>query len=50
MTVLQYFDPFESYLAQLEYYDESFNLAKFIFGLHSVILAQVFAQRLTTLL
>ena len=33
MTVLQYADPFESYLAQLEDYDESFYLRKFIFGL-----------------
>ena len=50
MTVLQYFDAFESYLAQLEDYDESFYLAKFIFGLHPSILAQVFAQHLATLL
>ena len=33
MTVLEYFDAFESYLAQIEDYDESFYLAKFIFGL-----------------
>ena len=33
MTVLEYFDAFELYLAQLENYDESFYLAKFIFGL-----------------
>ena len=39
MTVLQYFDAFESYWAQLEYYDESFYLAKFIFGLPLAILA-----------
>ena len=50
MIVLQYFDAFESYLAQLEYYDESLYLSKFIFGLRPVILAQVFTQRPTTLL
>ena len=33
MTVLKYFDAFESYLAQLEDYDELFYLTKFIFGL-----------------
>ena len=33
MIVLEYFDAFESCLAQLEDYDESFYLAKFIFGL-----------------
>ena len=33
MTVLEYFNAFESYLAQIEDYDESFYLAKFIFGL-----------------
>ena len=43
MTALQYFDAFESYLAQLEYYDESFYLAKFIFGLRPTILTQVLA-------
>ena len=30
MTVLEYFDAFESYLAQIEDYNESFYLAKFI--------------------
>ena len=50
MTVLQYADAFESYLAQLEDYDESFYLAKFIFGLRPVILMEVFIQRPTTLL
>ena len=50
MTVLEYFDAFESYLAQLEYYDESFYLTKFIFGLRPALLTQVFAQRLVTLL
>ena len=33
MIVLEYFDAFESYLAQLEDYDKSFYLAQFIFGL-----------------
>ena len=50
MTVLQYFDAFESYLAQIEDYDESFYLAKFIFGLRPELLTQVFAQRPATLL
>ena len=50
MTVLESFDAFESYLAQLEYYDESFYLAKFIFGLRPALLTQVFAQRPATLL
>ena len=50
MTVLEYFDVFESYLAQLEDYDESFYLAKFIFGLQPGLLTQVFAQHPATLL
>ena len=50
MTVLEYFDAFESYLAQIEDYDESFYLAKFIFGLQPALLTQVFAQRPATLL
>ena len=33
MTVLQYADAFESYLAQLGEYDESYYLTHFIFGL-----------------
>ena len=33
MTVLEYFNAFESYLAQIKDYDESFYLAKFILGL-----------------
>ena len=32
MTALEYFYAFESYLAQLEDYDESFFVTKFIFG------------------
>ena len=50
MTVLEYFDTFESCLAQLEDYDESFYLTKFIFGLRPALLTQVFAQRPATLL
>ena len=50
MTVLQYFDAFESYFAQLEDYDESFFLKKFISGLCRTILTEVFIQRPTTLL
>ena len=50
MTVLQYFDAFESFLAQLEGYDESFFMTKFIFGLRPSILTQVFVQHPATLL
>ena len=42
MTVLQYADAFESYLDQLEDYDESFYLTDFIFGLRPAILSEVF--------
>ena len=41
MIVLQYANAFESYLAQLEDYDESFFLTKFIFGLCPTILTEV---------
>ena len=50
MTVLQYADAFESCLAQLEDYDESFYLTKFIFGLCLAILVEVFVERPETLL
>ena len=50
MTILEYFDAFELYLAQMEDYDESFYLAKFIFGLRLGLLTQVFAQDPATLL
>ena len=50
MTVLKYFNAFESYLAQLEDYDESFFITKFIFGLRPLILTQVFVQHPATLL
>ena len=43
MTVLEYFDEFEAYLAQIDDYDESFYLTKFIFGLRPALLTQVFA-------
>ena len=45
MTVLQYADAFESYLAQLQNYDESFYMTKFIFGFRPAILEEVFIQR-----
>ena len=50
MTVLRYFDAFESYFVQLEDYDESFFVTKFIFGLCPSILTQVFMQHPATLL
>ena len=50
MIVLEYFDAFESYLAQIEDYDESLYLAKFIFGLRPALLTQMFAQHPATLL
>ena len=50
MTVLEYFDAFESHLAQLETYDESFYLAKFILGLRPALLTQVLVQHPVTLL
>ena len=50
MTVLEYFDAFESCLAQIDDYDESFYLGKFIFGLRPSILMQVFVQHPATLL
>ena len=50
MTVLQYANAFESYLAQLEDYDESFFLTKFIFGLCPAIFTEVFVQHPTILL
>ena len=50
MAVLEYFDAFESYLAQIDDYDESFFLAKFILGLRPSILTQVLMQHPVTLL
>ena len=50
MAVLEYFDAFESYLAELENYNESFYLAKFIFGLRPALVTQVFALHPATFL
>ena len=49
MTVLQYAHTFESYLAQLGDYDESYYLAHFIFGLRPEIMRGVYmsAARIT---
>ena len=48
MTILQYADACESYLAQLEDYSESYYLTKFIFELCLAILTEVFVQRPAT--
>ena len=45
MTVLQYAHTFESYLAQLGDYDESYYLAHFIFGLRPEIMRGVYIQQ-----
>ena len=45
MTVLQYADAFESYLAQLGEYDESYYLTHFIFGLRPEVLRGVYIQQ-----
>ena len=45
MTVLQYAHAFESYLAQLGDYDESYYLAHFIFGLRPEIMRGVYIQQ-----
>ena len=45
MTVLQYAHVFESYLAQLGDYDESYYLAHFIFGLCPEIMRGVYIQQ-----
>ena len=44
MTVLQYADAFESYLAQLGEYDESYYLTHFIFGLRPKVMRGVYIQ------
>ena len=49
MTVLQYAHVFESYLAQLGDYDESYYLAHFIFGLRPEIMRGVYIQQLESL-
>ena len=50
MTVLQYADAFESYLAQLGEYDESYYLTHFIFGLHPEVMRGVYIQQPKSLL
>ena len=50
MTVLQYADAFESYLAQLGDYDESYYLVHFIFGLRPEIMRGVYIQQPESLL
>ena len=50
MTVLQYADAFESRLAQIENYDESYYLVHFIFGLRPEILRGVYLQQPTSIL
>ena len=50
MTVLQYADAFESYLAQLGEYDESYYLTHFIFELRSEVLRGVYIQQPKSLL
>ena len=50
MTVLQYADAFESYLAQLGEYDEAYYLTHFIFGLRPEVLRGVYIQQPESLL
>ena len=50
MIVLQYVDAFESYLAQLGEYDESYYLTHFIFGLHPEVMRGVYIQQPESLL
>ena len=50
MTVLQYADAFESYLAQIGDYDESYYLIHFIFGLRPEIMQGVYIQQPESLL
>ena len=50
MTVLQYADAFESYLAQLGEYDESYHLTHFIFGLRPEMMRGVYIQQPESLL
>ena len=50
MTVLQYADAFESYLAQLGEYDESYYLTHFIFGLLPEVMRGVYIQQPESLL
>ena len=50
MTVLQYADAFESYLAQLREYDESYYLTHFIFGLRPEVMRGVYIPQPESLL
>ena len=50
MTVLQYASAFESFLAQLGDYDESYYLVHFIFGLRPEIMRGVYIQQPDSLL
>ena len=50
MTVLQYASAFESYLAQIGEYDESYYLIHFIFGLRPEIMRGVYIQQPASLL
>ena len=50
MTVLQYADAFESFLAQLGDYEESDYLVHFIFGLRPEIMRRVYVQQPASLL
>ena len=50
MTVLQYADAFESFLAQIDDYDEAQYLVHFIFGLQPEIMRLVYMQQPASLL
>ena len=50
MTVLQYADTFESYLAHIDDYDEAQYLVQFIFGLHPEIMRLVYIEQPATIL
>ena len=50
MTVLQYADAFESYLAQIDDYDEAQYLVHFIFGFRPEIMRLVYIQQPASLL
>ena len=50
MTVLQYADAFELFLAQMEDYDASYYLVHFIFGLRPEIMRGVYLQQPESLL
>ena len=50
MTILQYADAFESYVAQLGEYDELYYLTHFIFGLRPEVMRGVYIQQPESLL